>query len=81
MPGQPGFNPGKTIEPGNSAKVFENAIEAKDGNWYGQGGNRQLCYFPDNAGGAHFSGMTGGDNGIPLDRVPIGVRRAFGMVR
>jgi hypothetical protein len=35
----------------------------------------------ERAGGAHFSGMTGGDNGIPLDRIPIGVRRVFGMVR
>jgi hypothetical protein len=40
-PGQPGFNPGKTVEPGDSAKVFENAIQGKDGNWYGQGGNSE----------------------------------------
>jgi hypothetical protein len=25
--------------------------------------------------------IHGGDNGIPLDRIPIGVRRVFGMVR
>ncbi|HKQ70887.1 MAG TPA: toxin TcdB middle/N-terminal domain-containing protein, partial [Polyangiaceae bacterium] len=81
-PGQPGFNRGKTIEPGDSAKVYENAIQGKDGNWYGQGGNGQIYrYFPDNTGGAHFSGMTGRDKGIPLDRIPIGVRRVFGMVR
>jgi hypothetical protein len=80
-PGQPGFNPGKTVEPGDSASVFEDAIQGKDGNWYGKGGNNEIYrYFSDNTGGAHFSGMTGED-GIPLDRVPIGVRRVFGMVR
>jgi filamentous hemagglutinin len=80
-PGQTGFNPAKTIEPADSAQVYENATQGKDGNWYGKGGNGQIYrYFPDNTGGAHFSGMTG-ENGIPLDRIPIGVRRFLGMVR
>jgi RHS repeat-associated protein len=80
-PGQPGFNPGKTIEPADAAQVFENAIQGKDGHWYGRGNGQIYRFFTDNTGGAHFSGMTGGPNGIPLDRIPIGVRREFGMVR
>ena len=53
----------------------------KDGNWHAQGKDGPIYrYFDDNAGGAHFSGSTG-DDGLPLDRTPIGVRRIFGMVR
>jgi hypothetical protein len=76
-PGSPGFNRDKTIEPPDSAEIFKSAIQGKDGNWYGKSGDQIYRYFPDNAGAAHFSGMTGGDKGIPPDRIPIGVRRVF----
>lgn len=80
-PGQRGFNPRKTVEPSDSGAVFKQAIPGKDGHWYGKGGGGEIYrYFSDNRGGAHFSGMTG-SGGIPLDRIPIEVRRALGVVR
>jgi hypothetical protein len=76
-----GANPRKTPEPRDAAAAYERAIAGADGHWYAKGENGQIYrYFNDNAGGAHFSGMTG-EGGIPLDRIPIAVRRSYGMVR
>ena len=52
------------------------------GNWYARGANGEIYRFsPDNVGGAHFSGMTGGEGGIPPNRIPIAVRRGLGFRR
>ena len=81
-PGQRGFNPGKTIEPADSGQVYEQAVQGKDGHWYGKGANGEIYrYFSDNVGGAHFSGMSGGSNGIPLNRIPVEIRRILGRLR
>ncbi|WP_191093952.1 hypothetical protein [Nocardia colli] len=82
-PGQPGFNPRKTIEPADSKDVYDKAIQGKDGKWYGVGGNGEIYrYAPDNTGGAHFNGTTApGSNTIRSEDIPIEVRRKLGKVR
>lgn len=79
-PGSPRFNSTKTPEPADAVSVFESAIEG-NGHYYGRGANDELYRFSsDNAGGVHFSGMTG-ESGLRLEDIPIGVRRSLGRVR
>ncbi|MCK6591798.1 MAG: hypothetical protein L6Q76_29965, partial [Polyangiaceae bacterium] len=81
-PGKPGFNPRKTIEPSDAASVYKSAIQGSNGKWYGRAPNGEIYRFaPDNAGGAHFNGSTGGPNGLSLDDIPIAVRRTLGRIR
>jgi RHS repeat-associated protein len=79
-PRSPSFNPSKTPEPPDAASVYQGAIEG-DGHYYGLGGNNEIYRFSsDNAGGAHFSGMTG-EGGVRFESIPIEVRRALGRIR
>ena len=80
--GKPGFNRAKAVEPADAAEVFETAIEGPNGKWYGRSANGEIYRFsPDNAGGAHFSGSTGGPTPLRLEDIPVEVRRALGRVR
>ncbi len=75
-PGSPLFNPRKTPEPGDTAAVYEQAIEGERGMWYGKSKTGDVYrYSPDNVGGVHFSGSTGGPDGIREESIPIRVRR------
>ena len=76
------LRPGKTPEPSDSAEVFANARRGDDGNFYGVGKNGEVYRFSRNGDGStdyHFNGMTGGSNGIRVDKIPIGVRRGFAI--
>jgi hypothetical protein len=50
--------------------------------WYAMSAGGEIYrYSPTNDGTVHFSGMTGGKNGIRLESIPIDVRRTLGRVR
>lgn len=73
------FNPRKTPEPSDAASVYERSLYDGEKHWYGLGSNNEIYRFsPDNAGGVHFTGMTGGTDGIKLDRIAIEIRRGLG---
>jgi hypothetical protein len=75
------YNPKKTPEPPDATSVYAKAIDGK-GNYYGIGRNGEIYRFSsDNAGGFHFSGMTGGKEWIRMEDIPIAVRRLLGRVR
>lgn len=79
--GTPEYNARKTPEPPDSEEVYDNSTQGKDGNWYGLGENGEIYRFaPDNAGGAHFNGMSG-PGGIRMDNIPIAVRRELGKIK
>ena len=81
-PGRPGFNPSKTPEPPDAASVYENAVEGPNGKWYGRAANGEYYRFsPDNVGGAHFSGSTGGKIRLRVDDIPAEIRRILGKVQ
>lgn len=70
----PLFNPKKTPEPADAAQVYQNAVRADMGTWYGQGADSQIYrYFSDNAGGVHFSGT------VSKEQVPADVLRQLGI--
>ena len=77
--------PGKTPEPADAERIYIHAsISCADcgGFWYGIGGNTHIYRFsPTNDGTVHFSGMTGGPQGIRFESIPIEVRRALGRIR
>jgi hypothetical protein len=76
------FNPRKTPEPPDAATAYQNAVEGERGVWYGKSETGEIYrYSSDNAGGAHFSGQTGGTDGIRLESIPIKIRRIFGKVK
>jgi hypothetical protein len=78
---------GKTPEPADAQLVYRQAIEGppvegKPPNWYGLGFNREIYRFsPANDGTAHFSGMTGGPEGLRFEDIPMQVRKALGRIR
>jgi hypothetical protein len=75
-------NSRKTPEPPDAQGVYDKAIRDTKGRYWGQGANGEIYRFSsDNAGGYHFSGMTGGSNGIRLSDIPIDIRRLFGRVK
>jgi hypothetical protein len=64
--------------------VYSRSIRGSDGKYYGLGSDGEIYRFQGATEGNpvnHFNGMTGGENGIPLDQIPIEVRREFGRVR
>ncbi len=70
----PQFNPRKTPEPTDAARVYENSVRADMGTWYGRGANGKIYrYFSDNAGGTHFSGI------VPKSQVPKAVLKELGF--
>jgi RHS repeat-associated protein len=80
-PRSPSFNPRKTPEPPDAVTVYDSSVAGPDGVYYGRGSNGEIYRFSsDNAGGAHFSGMTG-TGGLRLEDIPIAVRRLLGRVR
>ncbi len=74
--------PDKTPEPPDAREVYLKKAVPRDGVWYGMGGNGEIYRFsPTNDGTVHFSGMTGGKEGIRFEDIPIDVRRRLGRVR
>ena len=74
--------PRKTPEPADAVIVYQTrAIQSED-LWYGLGTNREIYRFsPTNDGTVHFSGRTGGVEGLRFEDIPIAVRRALGRIR
>jgi hypothetical protein len=67
------FNPRKTPEPADAAQVYQSAVRADMGIWYGRGADGRIYrYFADNAGGVHFSGI------VRPASVPAHVRKQLG---
>lgn len=70
--------PGKTPEPADAASVYQRAMRTDARTWYGRGANGEIYRFQsDNAGGAHFNGMTGDEGGLRPESIPIEIRRAL----
>jgi hypothetical protein len=74
--------PDKTPEPTDAREVYLRHAVLRDNRWWGLGGNGEIYRFsPTDAGTVHFSGMTGGREGIRFEDIPIDVRRRLGRVR
>jgi hypothetical protein len=74
--------PRKTPEPADARDVYLHHAGVDGDLWYGLGGNGEIYRFsPANDGTVHFSGMTGGREGIRFEDIPIDVRRRLGRVR
>jgi hypothetical protein len=73
---QPGanFNPEKGIEPLDASDVYDSAVRAGMGKWYGIGADGRIYqFFSDNAGHVHFSGY------ISRHSVPKIIREQLGL--
>ena len=81
--GSASYNPEKGGEPSDAAEVYESAIRGDMKTWYGKNASGAIYrFFSDNAGHVHFSGSTADPkNPLPMDRVPIDVRRTLGATK
>ena len=79
------YNPNKAVLPADAQAQFSNSVLVNETRWTKIGtGNKAVYYryFDDNQGNWHFSGSTNGVtlNGtsvaIPLDLVPVSVKRS-----
>lgn len=82
-PSRPEYDRTKQHESADSEAVYERSIPGGDRAWYGLSENGQIYrYGDDGVGGVHFTGSTGLTGGaervLPMQRVPIDVRRALG---
>jgi RHS repeat-associated protein len=71
-------------EPGNSEELYKKAIKSNDkpGTWWAQDSDGVLHRFSsDNAGGAHWSGSTAGENAIEPQNLPSDIKQAFGWTK
>jgi hypothetical protein len=68
----PLYNPKKSPEPLDAAAVYESAMPASIGTWYGHGSEGWYQFFYDNVSVVHFSGI------VPEGEVPKQIRKAFG---
>jgi hypothetical protein len=74
--------PNKTAEPKDAEQLYNKSAIHGGGMWYAMSAGGEIYrYSPTNDGTVHFSGMTGGKNGIRLESIPIDVRRTLGRVR
>jgi RHS repeat-associated protein len=91
--GKPKFEPNKnkhhqnakgkaSAEPTNSEDLYKNATKSKNGTWWAKDSDGVLHRFSsDNAGGAHWSGSTAGENGIQSQNIPGDIKNAFGWTK
>lgn len=73
-----------SAEPTNSEELYNKAIKSNDkpGTWWAQDSDGVLHRFSsDNAGGAHWSGSTAGENGIESQNIPGDIKKAFGWTK
>lgn len=72
-PKNPNFNRTKSPEPADAKQVYDSAVRADWGTYYGRGSNGNIYrYFSDNTGAVHFSGTMS-----PAD-IPGSVLRQLG---
>jgi len=68
------YNPQKTPEPADAELLYQDAILGEVDTWYAINKNGEIYrYFPDKAGGVHFSGV------IEKAKIPTDVLRYFGV--
>jgi cytochrome c553 len=67
-------------EPSDASKVYEDAVEGPDGNWYGKNENGDVYRYsrPSN-GETHWNGSSSGSNAIRSNNIPNIVKQTLGV--